>query len=45
MAVYREDYMERLLGVVEEIFNPDEPFKPTQDETRCSTCAYRHLCY
>ena len=45
VAVYREDYMERLLGVVEEIFNPDEPFKPTQDETRCSTCAYRHLCY
>ena len=44
-GAYREEFMARLQAVVEEIFNPEKPFTPTQDEERCRNCAYRQLCY
>lgn len=44
-ATYREEYMERLTAVVEEMFDPETPFTPTQDEERCRSCPYRQLCY
>lgn len=41
---FAEDYKEHLNKIIAEIFNPDIPFKPTDDETRCENCPYKELC-
>lgn len=37
-----EDSLKKLF---EEIFNPEMPFKQTEDEKRCSYCPYAGICY
>lgn len=37
-------FEKNLADVVAEIFNPDQPFKPTETEEYCRTCAFFDLC-
>ena len=41
---YADDYKKLLTEKIAEIFNPDIPFKPTEDEGRCVNCPYKELC-
>ncbi len=40
----REEYVEKLLGVLSDIFDRDVPFTPTDDKKRCEYCDYRKIC-
>ena len=40
-----EPFTDRLHALLDEIFNPDVPFTPTDDRKRCSHCPYRKICY
>ncbi len=44
ISVYEQQYMDRLRGILEEIFSLDVPYQPTEDTKRCSTCPYVGLC-
>ena len=44
IAAIAEPFMERLRGVVDDMFNPDINFLPTADGDRCRTCPYYNLC-
>ena len=44
IATVSERFMERLLDVISEIFNPDISFTPTDDRQRCRKCPYAGLC-
>ena len=44
VADHLDTFGQLLKEKVEEIFNPDLPFTPTPDITRCATCPYRELC-
>ena len=37
-------FMQRLEGIVSEIFNPTQPFVPTEEGQRCQRCPYAGLC-
>ena len=39
-----DDFHEALKKLLEEIFNPDIPFSPTDDMRRCTSCPYANLC-
>lgn len=41
---YAGDYKALLTEKIAEIFNPDIPFRPTNDESHCANCPYRELC-
>ena len=41
---YADQFMSLLKQVIGEIFEPDVPFLPTQDRTRCTNCPFRLLC-
>ena len=41
---YREPFMEMLSQVLDDIYNRQLAFEPTQDRTRCATCPYKQLC-
>lgn len=41
---YANQFMSLLKQVIGEIFEPDVPFLPTQDRTRCTNCPFRLLC-
>ena len=38
------EFMERLNGVLEEIFDKEKKFTPTCDEKRCEYCDYKKIC-
>ncbi len=44
VAPFSSEFTAQLSRVVDDIFNPDLPFTPTADDTRCTTCPYRQLC-
>ena len=41
---YQAEFEERLKEVVNEIFNPDIPFRPTETTSRCTNCPFKELC-
>ena len=43
-AFYEDDFHERLLALLQEIYNPDAPFTQTDDFKKCEYCDYRSLC-
>ncbi len=44
VETYREEYSERLRGVITEIFDTNTPFTPTEEGSRCDLCPYAELC-
>ena len=36
--------MELLTETIDQMFNPDIPYTPTNDRDRCHSCPYRLLC-
>jgi hypothetical protein len=41
---YEKEFRERLQTLLEEIFNPEVPFKQTEVEDHCKYCDFRQLC-
>jgi hypothetical protein len=41
---YRQEFGRMLREVINEIFNKDVPFKPTDDRQRCDICPYKLIC-
>lgn len=41
---YAEEYMGKIMEVMEEIFNPNVPFTHTEDEHNCQYCHFKALC-
>ncbi len=39
-----QEFGEKLIGLISDIFNPDIPFSPTDDKEACSKCDFGHLC-
>ncbi|MBE6261009.1 MAG: PD-(D/E)XK nuclease family protein [Prevotella sp.] len=44
IAQYADRFCELLDEKITEMFSPDVPFVPTNDQRTCSTCPYAHLC-
>ena len=44
IATVSESYMEKLDGIINDMFNPDISFTPTDDLKRCEHCPYARLC-
>ena len=45
VAAYRDEFWSGLQSLLEEIFDKDRPFEPTEDRERCTRCPYRQVCY
>lgn len=43
-ADFEAEFMEILLHLLTEMFNPEIPFTQTEDEKKCSFCAYKQIC-
>lgn len=43
-ASYQEDIMNGLSEVIENLFDPNLPFEPNEDEKNCKNCPYLQLC-
>ena len=41
---FEDEFTERLLNIITEIFEPKIPFKPTEDKSICEYCLYHSLC-
>ena len=41
---FAADFESGLRGLLAEIFNPEVPFDQTEDEKKCSFCAYKEIC-
>ena len=44
VASYLDDFSDRLMAIVCEMFNPNIPFKPTSDANICNSCPYLRMC-
>ena len=44
ITTLKDDYMIKLKGVLEEIFDPGKSFEPTCDDDSCKYCDYRKIC-
>ena len=44
IAPHSEHFIERFRETVNDIYNPDLPFTPTDDRNRCRSCPYAALC-
>lgn len=44
LSTYQTEFEEKLRMVVNEIFNPDIPFSPTETISRCTTCPFKEVC-
>jgi CRISPR/Cas system-associated exonuclease Cas4 (RecB family) len=44
ISVYKVEFEERLRPIINEMFNPDIPFRPTETISRCATCPFKELC-
>lgn len=40
----KDEFLEHLNILVDEIFNPDIPFLPTEEKARCKSCPFSSLC-
>lgn len=38
-------FLESLRSMLEEIFNPDVPFRPTEDPQTCAMCQFKAVCF
>lgn len=43
-AFYEDEFRERLQSLLQEIYNPEEPFTQTEDTKKCEFCDFRDLC-
>ena len=43
-ATYKEDFRRLLQGVLEELFDPEIPFRQTSFASICDYCDYKLLC-
>ncbi|MDR0976274.1 MAG: PD-(D/E)XK nuclease family protein [Prevotellaceae bacterium] len=43
-GLYEDEFRDRLRALLGELFDPSEPFNPTDDETKCAKCDFRALC-
>lgn len=41
---YADEFTDRLKATVSSMFEPEEPFRPTQDRALCARCPYRGMC-
>jgi hypothetical protein len=41
---YKSPFNEHLQRLLEEIFDPEQPFRPTDETARCQNCPYRKIC-
>ena len=41
---YRDEFMQNLKSIINEIFNVNTPFSPTDDQDRCTLCPYKQIC-
>lgn len=41
---YREDFIRGLTGLLEEIFDPGQPFDQTEDRAKCAYCPFAKIC-
>ena len=44
-ANYRQQFGTLLMGIIREIFSPQQPFMPTAMRERCARCPFRLLCH
>ncbi|MDO4160216.1 MAG: PD-(D/E)XK nuclease family protein [Prevotellaceae bacterium] len=44
IEIYKEEFHERLVSLLGEIFEPQSPFYPTDNQDICSLCPYSRLC-
>lgn len=44
IGIYRKDFMNNLHKVVDEIFDPSQPFVPTSRSKTCTNCPYNIFC-
>ncbi len=42
---YAQDFMIQLQGLLEEIFDPAQPFTQTDNLRKCSYCSFREICH
>ena len=45
ISEYNQEFWERLQGILNEIFDPNVSFKPTDERDRCTYCPYAALCH
>lgn len=43
-SVYADDFKDCLQALISEICDPSVPFSPTEDSSRCNSCAFAALC-
>ena len=44
-SLFEDDFRHRLQTLLEEIYNPEEPFMQTEDKGKCEFCDFRALCH
>ena len=44
ISIYTEDFLSKLKELIEDIFNPNIAFIPTENTKRCQYCPYREIC-
>ncbi len=44
-SLYEQEFRQRLQVLLQELYDPAQPFVQTQDEKRCAYCDFRHLCH
>ena len=44
VAVLKADYLDRLDGIIKEIFNIDVECAAAEDEKKCTYCKYKAIC-
>jgi hypothetical protein len=40
----KDEFMHHLTNLITEIFDPNTPFLPTEERTRCKSCPFHALC-
>ena len=44
IRTHKREFNEHLQRLLEEIYDPEQPFRPTDDLDRCKNCPYRKIC-
>ncbi|MFA8434770.1 MAG: PD-(D/E)XK nuclease family protein [Marinifilaceae bacterium] len=43
--MFRQEFVENLTNLLEEIYNPEIPFAQVEDENNCRNCPYAEICH
>lgn len=43
-SVHEKEFRERLMTLLHEIYNPEEPFNQTDERKKCEYCEFRQIC-